>query len=413
MFDNKKVILHCDINNFYASVECLKLPQYADKPLAVCGDPAKRHGIVLAKNQLAKAYGVKTGDAVWEAQKKCPGIVLVEPHFDEYMKYSDQVFEIYTRYTDLVEPFGSDECWLDVTGSINLLGDGKKIADELRQVVKAETGLTISVGVSFTKSFAKLGSDLKKPDATSVISPENYKKIAWQLPVDDLIMVGKSTHKILQKLNIFTIGDLANADLSLLKTHLGLNGVKLWEFANGADSEAVRPYYKGRVPQSIGHGVTTIRSVDNYDDAIAVIYYLADMVAARLRKHNFRASGVSLGLRDENLTSISRQANLPSPTAAASEIAPYAIKLLKNNWDFKINKLRTITVSTFKLTEADSAQQISIFENNTHEKKLAAEQAIDKIRKKYGSNIIARGISLGKSFIYDKNEAEDFLPFKR
>lgn len=228
-----RVILHCDLNNFYASVETILHPEYKGKPIAVCGDPKKRHGIVLAKSQPAKIMGVKTGDTVWQAQQKCPDITIVPPTFREYVKYSDIVFKIYTEYTDRVEHFGMDECWLDVTGSVGLFGDGKKIADTIRKRVYDETGLTISVGVSWTKSFAKLGSDLKKPDATTVISRENYKTVVWNLPVGEMIYIGRSSVSRLKKLNINTLGELANADRALLKQHFGIVGDKLIDAASG------------------------------------------------------------------------------------------------------------------------------------------------------------------------------------
>ncbi|MDD7481977.1 MAG: DNA polymerase IV, partial [Eubacteriales bacterium] len=337
-----RVILHCDLNNFYASVETILHPEYKGKPIAVCGDPKKRHGIVLAKSQPAKIMGVKTGDTVWQAQQKCPDITIVPPTFREYVKYSDIVFKIYTEYTDRVEHFGMDECWLDVTGSVGLFGDGKKIADTIRKRVYDETGLTISVGVSWTKSFAKLGSDLKKPDATTVISRENYKTVVWNLPVGEMIYIGRSSVSRLKKLNINTLGELANADRTLLKQHFGIVGDKLIDAASGNEKEPVKFYYDVHIPKSVGHGTTTTKDVENLEQAKIVVYALSEMVATRLRKYNLVARCVSVGLRNTSLEWFSRQLNLIEPVNNASDIANAALKLLKENYNFTL-PLRTIS----------------------------------------------------------------------
>ena len=186
----KPVILHSDMNNFYASVEILYDPALRDKPVAVAGDEEARHGIVLAKNDIAKRLGIHTGQVLWEARQQCPELVCVPAHYERYLAFSAQAREIYTSYTDQVESFGLDECWLDVTGSVGLFGDGPTIANDIRGRIRRELGLTVSVGVSFNKVFAKLGSDMKKPDAITVITPENYRERAWSLPVSDLLYVG-------------------------------------------------------------------------------------------------------------------------------------------------------------------------------------------------------------------------------
>ena len=211
-----RVILHIDMNNFYASVETLYDPSLKDIPMAVGGDKERRHGIVLAKNMLAKAKGVKTAEALWEAERKCPGIKFVPPHFERYAKYSRLAKEIYMQYTDMVESFGLDECWLDVSESANLFGGGKKIAEEIRAAVKKEIGITVSVGVSWNKIFAKLGSDMKKPDAVTEITEENYRDLVWRLPVEELLYVGRATKNKLNKRGVYTIGQLANTDEALL-----------------------------------------------------------------------------------------------------------------------------------------------------------------------------------------------------
>lgn len=207
-----RTILHCDMNNFYASVECLYNPALRGKPVAVGGDVEARHGIILAKNYEAKKYGVQTGEALWQAKQKCPGLTIVPPSFEKYLRFSRLAREIYGCYTDRIESFGLDECWLDLTGSERLFGGGKAVADKLRERIKFELGVTISVGVSHNKIFAKLGSDMKKPDATTVITRENYKDVVWPLPVSDLLFVGPATTRKLARYGIHTIGQLAQAD---------------------------------------------------------------------------------------------------------------------------------------------------------------------------------------------------------
>lgn len=406
-----RVILHCDLNNFYASVETILHPEYKGKPIAVCGDPKKRHGIVLAKSQPAKIMGVKTGDTVWQAQQKCPDITIVPPTFREYVKYSDIVFKIYTEYTDRVEHFGMDECWLDVTGSVGLFGDGKKIADTIRKRVYDETGLTISVGVSWTKSFAKLGSDMKKPDATTVISRENYKTLVWSLPVGEMIYIGRSSVSRLKKLNINTLGELANADRALLKQHFGIVGDKLIDAASGNEKEPVKFYYDAHIPKSVGHGTTTTKDVENFEQAKIVVYALSEMVATRLRKYNLVAHCVSVGLRNTSLEWFSRQLNFIEPVNNASDIANAALKLLKENYNFTL-PLRTISVYTSNLESATGAFQMSFFNENEKEKRL--EKSIDEIRKKYGYKSVQRAVLLNNDVLNaDLHEEDDFTPFKR
>lgn len=406
-----RVILHCDLNNFYASAECVSHPEWKDVPLAVCGNPEKRHGVVLAKNEIAKKAGIKTGDVIWQAKQKAPDLVVVPPHFDLYMAYSKQMFKLYNDYTDMVEPFGADECWLDVTGSQKLFGDGRTMADKIRERVKKESGLTCSVGVSFNKVFAKLGSDLKKPDATTEINRENYKQLIWKLPADEMLMVGRRTYEHLKKLNIITIGDLANADPTVLKTHFGINGLKMKDYASGDDREPVREAVVSRDVKSIGHGMTAVRDIETLDDARDLIYYLSEKVGARMRKAGLRGSLVSVGMRDNTLFSIVRQQVMPMPTYSSTEIAESALKVFSDNWNG--DPMRTITVAMSKLTPDTTPQQLSFFDDGTRNKKLEKlDKTLDKLSAKYG-NIVHRASLLGKDFIYDKTDAEDFLPFQR
>ena len=378
--------------------------EWRDVPLAVCGDPELRHGVVLAKNEIAKKAGVRTGDVIWQAKQKAPDLVVVPPHFDLYMQYSNQMFALYNDYTDMVEPFGADECWLDVTGSQKLFGDGKTIADKIRERVKVESGLTCSVGVSFNKVFAKLGSDLKKPDATTVIDRENYT-------ADQMLMVGRRTYERLLKLNIKTIGDLALADADMLKSNFGVNGLKMKAYASGDDVEPVREAVKSREAKSIGHGMTAVRDIETVDDARDLIYYLCEKIGARMRKAGVRGSLVSLGLRDNTLSYVTRQKRLPMPTYSSTEIAKCALSLFKENWNG--DPMRTITVGVSKLEADDAPRQMSFFADDARNAKLEKlDETLDKISKKYG-HVVHRASLIGKDFIYDKTDAEDFLPFQR
>ena len=406
-----RVILHCDLNNFYASAECVAHNEWRDVPLAVCGNPELRHGVVLAKNEKAKKAGIKTGDVIWQAKQKAPELVVVQPHFDLYMSYSKQMFALYNDYTDMVEPFGADECWLDVTGSQKLFGNGKQIADAIRERVKKESGLTCSVGVSFNKVFAKLGSDLKKPDATTVIDRDNYKRLIWCLPADQMLMIGRRTYERLKQLNIVTIGDLARADRNMLKSNFGINGIKMKEYAMGDDSEPVREAVKHRDMKSIGHGMTAVRDIETVEDARDLIYYLSEKVGARMRKANVRGSLVSVGMRDNTLFSIVRQKKLPMPTYSSTEIAECALAVFKENWNG--DPMRTITVGVSKLEDDKEPRQLSFFADDVRNDKLEKlDETLDKITEKYGS-VVHRASLIGRDFIYDKTDAEDFLPFQR
>ena len=413
MFD--KVILHCDLNNFYASVECILHPELKGKAVAVCGDPEKRHGIVLAKSEIAKSAGVKTGEPIWQAKQKCPDLTVVPPTYGEYVKYSKIVREIYTRYTSEVESFGLDECWLDVTGSRKLFGSGEEIAESIRRTVKEETGgLTVSIGVSFTKVFAKLGSDLKKPDAISVISPENYQKVAWELDVGEMLFIGRATREKLRVLNINTIGDLARADDGMIMRIFGKNGLKMLENARGTGDEPVKCYTERHIPESIGNGTTTSEDITNARDAERVIYALSEMIAFRLRGGGFKGESVGISLRDASLAHVSKQGKLPAATDAASTIARSAVKLMNSIYDFSaMRPLRSITVCVFKLSGAGDYAQSSLFESEDS-RSAELDRRIDKLRSKFGYNVVKRALNLNTVFSCDSREADDeFLPFDK
>ena len=297
----ERVILHSDLNNFYASVECLYHPEYRGKPLAVLGDPEARHGIVLAKNYEAKAYGVQTGDPMWMAQKKCSDIVFIPPHYDLYMKHSKLIREIYSEYTDKVEPYGLDECWLDVSGSTMLFSSGEDIANEIRKRVKFELGVSVSVGVSFNKIFAKLGSDMKKPDATTVIESNRFKGIVWPLPVKELLYVGRATHAKLKRKGIFTIGDLANTNPENLRFWLGKMGIVLWQFANGLDTSPVSNIGAKSLIKTVGNSTTAPRDLVTDKDIKITLMVLSESVSSRLREYGFICRTVQIGIRDNEL----------------------------------------------------------------------------------------------------------------
>lgn len=412
---NSRTILHCDLNNFYASVECALDPSLEGKFVAVCGNQEHRHGIVLAKNQLAKTAGVATGDTIIEAQKKCPNLIVVPPHYEEYVNYAKKVHKIYKQYTDKIESFGLDECWLDITDSQNLFGNGKTVADKLREEVRQNTELTISVGVSFCKVFAKLGSDLKKPNATSVISKDNFKQIVWKLPVSDMLMIGKKTTEKLKKYKIFTLGDLANADENLLKYIFGINGIQMKRWANGQDETSVNKTEIILPIKSIGHSTTTVVDLKEFSTAKQVIWFLSDMVATRLRQNGLLARGVSLSIRYNDLSYTSKQTKLPYNSFDGGEIAKLAFRLLKEIWKGPMDiPLRLIGVNAFDLVEVAQNTQETLFDNHT-DKNNNLNFTIDKIRKKYGYEIMKKGTMLYNNVMTDKSPIEntEFLPFKK
>jgi len=387
-----RTILHSDCNCFYASVEMLHHPELEGKPVAVGGDPEARHGIVLTANYIAKKFGVKTGMALWEAKQLCPEIIFLPPRMDLYLRFSKMAGEIYTDYTDLQESFGIDECWLDCTASTSLKGDGMKIANEISTRIKYELGITVSIGVSWNKIFAKLGSDYKKPDAITEISKKNYKEIVWKLPVGDLLCVGRSTKKKLQKLDVFTIGELATLQSSLLEKHLGKMGLVLYSFANGWDDSPV--YHQDyRAPiKSIGNSTTTPRDLVNNLDVWIVILMLTESVAARLRDNGFKCNVVEISVRDNSLFHFTRQRKIKEPTDITSEIAKEAYELFLKNyrWD---KPIRSIGVRAADLVTAEIPMQLDLFMNQEkREKKQKADRAVDDIRKRFGYFSIQRGV---------------------
>ena len=369
-------------------MECKRNPELKAYPVAVCGSVEDRHGIVLAKNQLAKAKGVITGEPVWQAKEKCPGLVVVPPNFDDYVEHSRRAREIYYRYTDRVEPMGIDECWLDVSGSVHLFGSGQKIAYEIKESIKKELGITASVGVSFNKIFAKLGSDLKKPDAVTCIFKETFKEQIWHLPANVMMGIGDKTYKKMHKKNIKTIGDVASCPPEILQTWFGKSGLDLWNYANGNDQSEVAVFGESPVPKSIGHGTTTKADLKTAEEVRELIIELSQDLGNSLRKQSLSASGVAISVKDNTLETREYRAKLPHLTQSTRIIAEsaYNLFIVKHVWK---NNIRAITVRVIDLVSGEAPEQLSIFIDYERQKKLERlEGAVDAIREKYGSHAI-------------------------
>ena len=407
-------IFHCDCNSFYASVELLRHPELRDQCVAVCGDPEGRHGIVLAKNEPAKRMGVKTAEVIWQAKRKCPDLVLLPPHREYYRKYSKIINGIYRKYTDRVEPFGIDESWLDVTGTWQLFAESPAaLADQLRAEVKAATGLTISVGVSFNKVFAKLGSDYKKPDATTLITRENFHKIVWPLPAGDLLYVGASAQNRLAGMGISTIGELAAARPEALAEALGKLGLELSRYARGEDEAPVRRWGEKEPIKSVGNGTTFRRNIRGPAEIRSALNVLADEVAGRLRRHGVWAGAVQVTIRDPELKTITRQKQLPMSTHLARDLANACWQLMEKNWDMA-RPVRMLTVTALAITEEPFAVQQSLFDDapKADPRREKLEQSLDAIRKKYGRGAIGAGsilhndMGLGELAIRPQSEGD-------
>ncbi len=390
-----RVILHCDLNSFYASVELPSYPELREKAVAVCGDPTQRHGIILAKNEAAKRFGVKTAETIYQAKKKCPELILLPPHHERYAHFSRLVNDIYAQYTDLVEPFGIDESWLDITHTLHLFGgDARALADNIRERVKAELGLTLSVGVSFNKVFAKLGSDYKKPDATTVISRENWREMLAPLPVGDLLYVGHAAAELLARHGITTIGELAMCSEELLTTLLGKQGAMLHRYANGLDSDPVLGESQRPAVKSVGNSTTFQKDLTTREEVRTGVALLADSVAMRLRAANLYCGGVQVGIRNSRFQNISRQKLLPHSTHLLREITDAALELVESAWKAP-DPIRLLSVTAIHLTSArETYEQLDLLHSGgSSEKQEAVEDAMAKIRGKFGKNVISYGRS--------------------
>ncbi len=392
-----RVILHCDLNNFYASVACHDHPELRNRAVAVCGSEEQRHGIVLAKNMAAKKCGVLTGETIRDAKRKCPQLVCVPPEFERYNHFSRLARNIYEQYSDMVEPFGPDEAWIDVTGSRVLFGSGEKIANEIRHRIKRELGLTISVGVSFNKVFAKLGSDLKKPDAVSVISRENYRDVVWPLPIDSMIGIGRATKLKLNSMGIYTLGELSAAGTEGLKKVLGVLGPQMQENARGNDASRVAAVTYSRIPQSIGRSTTYHVDICTYADVWRVMLKLAEDVGMQLRSHKLEAMGVQIHLRTNQLKVNELQAPLGRPTSSGLLLCEEGFQLFRKNYQFTY-PLRSLGIRAINLkSQAENASQIYLFEDVADSlKRQKIDDEMDSLKARFGKDCICRGAILGE-----------------
>lgn len=402
-----RTILHSDCNCFYASVELLHHPELRGKPVAVGGDPEARHGIVLTADYTAKRRGVKTGMALWQARQVCPDIIFLPPRMDLYLRFSRMAQEIYAEYTDKREPYGIDESWLDVTDSVSLKGDGYHIAQEISSRMKKELGITVSVGVSFNKIFAKLGSDYKKPDAITTMNKDEYRDKAWPLPVSDLLYVGSATNNKLRGIGIRAIGDLARTEESLLVRKLGKMGSILWAFANGYDESPVKIENTSAPIKSVGNSTTTPKDMETDEDVKIVLYILAESVAARLRENGFRCRTVEISIRDKDLLHFSKQVKLQNASNITREIAEAGYKLYKESYrmpadehelknsrpEFYQKPLRSIGIRGTDLVTDYFWEQLDMFmDPQAREKQMKVDAAVDNIRKRFGFYSIQRGL---------------------
>ncbi len=402
-----RAILHSDANCFYASVETVLNPDLRDMAVAVCGSTEERHGIVLAKSEKAKRAGVKTGMANWQAQNCCKDLIIVPPQYDYYLKFSRFLHRIYQRYTDQVEPFGMDECWLDVTDS---RGDPMQIAEEIRQAAKDELGLTVSIGVSFNKIFAKLGSDMKKPDAITQITRDNFRDKIWHLDCSELLYCGRATTAKLGSVGVHTIGDLARLPVECMQRKLGKNGVMLWKYANGLDESRVAHQDYTAPAKSVGHGITCVADLESPNEAKKVIVALSQDIGYKLRLMNLRACAVQLYVRDSNLVGYGWQSRIEFPTQDESTIAREAYRILESRYIWR-STIRALTVSAIQLENADTPTQLGLFYDNAHhERRERLNRTVDIIRDSFGKQAIVPAIILDEAKMPRGKERDIIMP---
>ena len=391
---NEHAILHSDLNSFYASVEMMLDPSLKGKAVAVCGATEERHGIVLAKSELAKKAGIKTGMVNWEAKQKCKDLILVPPQYDQYLKYSKLTRAIYNRYTDLIEPFGMDEAWIDVTQS-RVYGTPMAIAEEIRKSVREELGMTVSIGVSFNKIFAKLGSDMRKPDAITEISPGNYQEKVWPLHCSEMIYCGPATTRKLEYYGMHTIGDVAHANPAFLKQCLGVNGVALWQYANGYDRSRVAHKDYTSPIKSVGHGITCISDLETEEDVWRVMLELAQDVGHRLRVHELSARGVQIYVRTNDLYGAQFQCKLPVRTQLPAEIAAAGFKLFQERYQWQ-KHVRAVCIRAIDLIPKAMPDQLTLFDDPVkRERRENLQDAIEDIRRRYGKKALTYATLLG------------------
>ncbi len=389
----QRIILHCDLNNFFASATLSVNPTLKDLPVAICGDAKKRHGIVLAKNNVAKNFGIVTAETIWEARKKCPDLITLSPDFNLYERLSKKAHQIYLKYTDKVEPFGIDECWVEITNKNIDFFKGEKIANEIREKIKQELGLTVSIGVSFTKTLAKLGSDLKKPDAITVITPDVLKNTIWKMKCKELLMVGKALNKTFNDMGIFTIGDLANANEISLKNTIGKNGILLRKMALGEDLDSVRAYNDHQKPKSIGHSATTEKDLTKETEVFAAFLEFSEEISIKLKKEHLLAKGIVINVLNNKFEGKEYRMQLSMPTDISMTIAKSAMELFNKNFCLAV-PLRAVGVRVINLIENLEGKQLNMIYEYYDKNDTAIENNIFTIRDKYGKNSLKRAVCM-------------------
>ena len=390
----ERIILHSDCNSFYASVECLHHPEIREKPVAVGGDIEQRHGIILAKNQLAKQFHVSTGEAIWRAKQKCPELIVLPPNFPLYLRFSRLARDIYLDYSNRVEPFGLDEAWLDITSSENQKDKGERTAHEIRKRIREELGITVSIGVSYNKIFAKLGSDYRKPDAVTMITKENYRQIAWPLPVSDLLYVGPATKRKLNGFGVHTIGELAQTPVEILRSKFGKIGDILWCFSNGLDSSPVADFQNQPVVKSIGNSTTAPRDLESGEDVKMILYVLADSVARRLREQGLKGRTIHISIRDNSLFSFTRHKTLGFYTNLTGEIAGEALSLFREHYRWK-RPVRSVGISVSDLAADTIYSQTSLFCDEVKREKVERlDKALDRLKARFGTFAVQPAVLL-------------------
>ncbi len=405
-----RVILHIDINNCYASIEQKLNPELRGKAIAVCGNQEDRRGIILAKSEEAKKYGVKTGEVIWQAKQKCPQLMAVSPHHDEYIKHSKMAQNLYYEYTNLVEPFGIDECWLDVTDSVKLFGSGENIAKEILKRMREEIGLTVSIGVSFNKIFAKLGSDMKKPDAMTVINRVDFKEKIWSLDAQELLTIGRHSTKKLRNFGVKTIGDVARIDPEFLKSILGKNGYDMWRYANGLDNSKVSDALYAHKNKSISNGFTCRKNLKTREDLRKAYSLLAQKISRRLVQDNIKCFCVQISLKDEYLQTRQFQTTLQVPISSSISLIDVAMQLIEENHNFDKN-IRAVNLRTTKLVDADENCQLDLFNvYMKNDKREKIDKAILKLEDKYTKGTVKLCSSIKHEDITSNREQLTMLP---
>ena len=408
----ERIIIHSDMNSCYASIECSLNPELKGKPVAVGGSVEDRHGIILAKTAEAKKFGVTTGEPIWQAEKKCPGLIIVPPHFDIYAKYSSLARDIYRRYTDKIEPMGLDEAWCDITGSILLFGSVENITNGIREAFKNELGITVSIGVSYNKIFAKLGSDLAGIDEVVTITKENYKDIVWPLSVGSIMGVGRNTAKKLQSYGIRTVGDLANTDSHWLKLTFGVTGEDMWRYANGFDSSRVMPDGYAREVKSIGHGVTCREDLTNDEEVWLAFLQLSQDVSKRLKEERLAATSVQISVRDTFLMTRQFQCETGYPTQSAMDISKTALKLFKENYSW-VSNVRALSVRAINLCDEDAPMQLDLSgEYKQHDRQKIIDDTTLALREKFGSDALFNCSVMMENKMPDMKGKKSPLPIK-